>query len=243
MAKQGKSQLTDDERIFPEEVPPPKRETPPALYPLVAIWRAIRDWWQGLFVLTVASLIASALVITVVASAPAIGALMLLARASILHDQPSLMTFFTALRGNFLRAWKLGAVGLLTVVIIYADVPFYYQVIGQGGMLVGVLTLLVFYVLLLWFQTFSYAWAMFAVREDLNTKDLLRNGLLLALRYPVHNLISTLFAGVLVLASVYLPPLLLLIVPAILASLALRNLYLLAPEVAPEDMDTLRLVE
>jgi uncharacterized membrane protein YesL len=228
--------------IFPEEEPPPERELPAYVRPILPIGRAVHDWWRELFILTVSSIVWGILVITVIGLAPATAALMVVARAAALHEGPTLRLFFTAFRAYFARSWLVGIVQILSIVIILFDFPFYYSFASQGGFFAPLGALFLLYIALSWLQTLYYAWAMLVTRTDLSLGQMLRNGALITLRYPFHHLLSGAFLALLLFAGSILPPLLILALPPIWALLALHNLYLLAPEIVPEDVEGLSIV-
>ena len=234
----------EDEREVEEEFEPapPRREAPRIFRPLLSVGRAIRDWWRDLLVLSLASLAWAALSLTIVGGPPAGAALFTTARATILHENPDTRLFLAALRVYFGRSWLLGAVGIAGLVIWAFDLDFYNSTFGQEGLLGPLGFIFIFYVGVVWLQTISYAWALLVSRNDLRLLQQLRNGALIALRYPFHNLISTLFIGALFALGIYFPPLYVLVIPPLVALLALHNTYLLAPELVPEDSEALSIV-
>jgi uncharacterized membrane protein YesL len=229
------------EPLLDEEPIAPRRELPAFLRPVVPIGRAVSDWWREIFVLTAVSLIWTVLAITVIGSAPATAALVVVARSAILHDQPGVGMFFSAMRDYFRRSWSVGLVLLLSILFVAVDVPFYLSFFGQGDLLGGVVTIFVFYALILWSQALSYAWVLLVVRPNLSLGLMLRNGLLISMRYPLQNILSSLFLLALFLAALFFPPVLLFIIPPIWALLSLHNLYSLVPQLAPDDVRDLSL--
>jgi len=113
---------------------------------------------------------------------------------------------------------------------------------AEAGIFATFGTLLLLYIVVMWLQTLSYAWTMLITRSDLKLGQMLRNGALISFRYPFHNLLSSAFIALLLYASVLLPPLIILVIPPVWALLMLHNLYLLAPEIVPQDAQGLSLV-
>ncbi len=215
----------------------------PAAKPFVAIWRTIRDWWRELLVLTVTCFGWLVLSVTIIGWPPATTALYAMARATVLHEHPDLQLFVTSLRAYFGKSWRLGAIGLLGTLLWFLDLSLYLAMAGELGGLAWIGAVLILYIGVVWVQTLFFAWPMLVCRDDLAVRHLLRNGAILAMRYPVHNLIMTLFGGFLLWLTVfYAPPLIALATPALLALLGLHNLYLLAPELAPDDIEVLHVV-
>ncbi len=215
----------------------------PAAKPFVAAWRAIRDWWGELLVLAVTCFAWLVLALTVVGAPPATAALYAMARATALHEHPDVRLFLAGLRVYFGKSWALGAIGLSGVLFWLVDLLLYMAMAQDFGGLAWFGAVFIAYFGLVWAQTLFYAWPMMVCRDDLRVVDLLRNGVILSMRYPLHNFVTTLFAALLLAITIlYIPPLIALATPALLALLGLHNFYLLAPELVPEDIATLEIV-
>jgi hypothetical protein len=235
--------LFGPEPLFPEEPePPPPGPPPPWLKPVLPVGRAIRDWWRELLVNSLASLVWFGLSITIIGGPPAAAALYVTARAAILHESPDWRLFLAALRTYFMRAWVLALVGLVGIVIWFVDLQFYLGALGGQGVLGWAGAIFVIYVGVVWLQVLLYAWPIMVCRDDLRLPQLLRNGFIIALRFPFASFINSLFLALLLLASWYLPPLFVLVLPPIVALLGLHSLYLLVPELVPEDSQALSVV-
>lgn len=220
----------------------PTRELPSALRPLLPVGRTIRDWWRELLIMGLASLAWFILSLTIVGGPPAGAALYTLARATALHEHPDIPLFVNALRAYFVRSWQLGAVGLLGTAVWLLDLFFYAGISGDLGAIGWLGAIFIFYVGLIWLLTLFYAWALMVCRDDLKLGQLLRNGFVVALRFPVHNFIAAFFLLLLGALAWYAPPLVVLVIPALVALLGLHNLYLVAEELVPKDVEALRIV-
>jgi uncharacterized membrane protein YesL len=202
----------------------------------------MRDWWRDLLVMTLASLAWVALSLTVIGGPPAGAALFAMARASALHESPDTALFLASLRAYFVRGWLLGLVGALGIAVWVADFYFYTGVLAQAGSIGLVGAALIAYIGVLWLQTLLYAWALLISRDDLRVGQLLRNGAIMALRFSTQTLVNTLFVAGLLGLSFYLPFIAVLALPAVAALVGVHTLYLIAPELVPEDSEALALV-
>jgi uncharacterized membrane protein YesL len=220
----------------------PPREIPPVLKPFLPVGRTLRDWWRELLVMSLASFVWFGLSLTIIGGPPAGAALYAMARAAALHEQPDRALFTASLRAYFGKSWLLGLVGLLGIILWVVDLSLFLQLAGGEGIIGWVGTVFICYVGLMWLQTLFYAWPMMVCRDDLTLLQLLRNGVVIALRYPIHNFIATIFMGLLFALAVYAPPMVVLVIPALVALLGVHNLLLLAPELVPEDSDALGIV-
>jgi uncharacterized membrane protein YesL len=227
---------------FGDESPPPRWEVPRAFRPLLPLGRTILDWWRDLFILSLACLAWGLLSLTVVGGPPAGAALYVMCRATILHEQPDVALFLAALRSYFIRSWLLGLVGVLGVAAWLVDLIFYTSLVAQGGLLAQFGALVIFYAGIIWLQTLFYAWSLMVCRPDLNTLQLLRNGVITTLRKPGTTFVDTSYIALLLAIAWALPPLLVLLIPVHVALLGLHSLYLLAPELVPEDAEALNIV-
>ncbi len=91
---------------------------------------------------------------------------------------------------------------MLGSLIWWFDFNYYLVTLANAG-LPGLLgSTLIFYVGVIWIQTLLYGLALIPCRDDLKLPQLLRNGAIIALRYPLHNAIFTIFIGLLFLPGV-----------------------------------------
>jgi uncharacterized membrane protein YesL len=232
----------EDEQLFEEESPLPQRDLPGPLRPLLPVGRTIRDWWRDLLPLSLACFAWAALSLTVIGGPPAGAALFAMCRASILHEEPDTRLFVGALRAYFLKSWLLGLVSAAGIAIWVVDLMLYAGVATQAG-LVGQLGLFaIIYVGVTWLQTLFYAWALLVCRPDLKLLQLLRNGMVLALRNPLQTYLNTLYIALVFVLGYALPALFVLLAPLHVALLGLHSLYVLAPELVPEDAEAFAIV-
>ncbi|HET9495571.1 MAG TPA: hypothetical protein VFR15_15165, partial [Chloroflexia bacterium] len=131
---------------------------------------------------------------------------------------------------------------VLGLALWWLDLLLYVSLAADGGAVAWAGWAIIFYMGIIWLHTLSYAWTLMVCRDDLRLLPLLRNGLLLTLRYPGHTIANSVVGGVFLLVAMYAPPLLGLILPALVALLGLHSLYMLAPELVPDDADMLRVV-
>ena len=225
-----------------EDSPPLRREISPALRVFLPVGRTLGDWWRELLVLTLASFVWFALSLTIIGGPPAGAALYSMARAAALHEQPDRALFLASLRAYFGKSWLLALLGLFGIILWLLDLNLYIQLAG-GIEIVGFLgAVFIFYIGLVWIQTIFYAWPMMVCRDDLTFAQLLRNSVVLALRYPIHNFVATIFVGLLLALAFYAPPMVVLVIPAFVSLLGIHYLLILAPELVPEDSDALQVV-
>ncbi len=218
-----------------DDVLPPRRELPEPLKPLLALVHTLNDWWRDLVVMSLASLAWTILSATVIAGPPAWAALYAMSRASALHEHPDIPLFIAAMRSYFFKSWLLAGVSILAAAIWAADLNFYLKFVQNIEALAWLGSVLFLYIGLVMLQTLFYAWPLLVCRDDLSVRQLLREGVLLALRYPLRNAISTLFIALMVLISIYLPPLIVLVLPAMISLLGFHNLYALDTDLVEDD--------
>jgi len=213
-----------------------------ALRLVLPVGRTLGDWWREMLVLGVACFAWLLLSLTVIGGPPAGAALYAAARGTALHQHVDLRLFTTALRAYFLKSWMVGLVGLFGILFWWVDLTLYVNLLGGSSVLGWAGAIIIFYLGVIWLHTLSYAWSLMVCRDDLRLKQLLRNGLILSLRFPANTITTSIIAGVLLLGAIYVPPLIGLVIPALVALLGLHNLYLLAPELVPDDIEVLRVV-
>jgi uncharacterized membrane protein YesL len=209
---------------------------------VLPVVRTLGDWWREMLTLGMICFAWLLLSMTVIGGPPAGAALYAAARGTVLHQHIDLRLFTTALRQYFLRSWILGLVGLFGIVVWWLDLTLYVNLVGDSGAIAWAGRVIVFYAGVIWLHTLSYAWSLMVCRDDLRLLHLLRNGLILSLRYPANTITTSIVAGVILLGAMYAPPLIGLVLPALIALLGLHNLYLLAPELVPDDIEVLRVV-
>jgi uncharacterized membrane protein YesL len=228
------NQPGEEQELFGDEAPP-RRAVPRPVMPLVPLGRALRDWGSNILILSMSVVLWVLLSFTIVGGPPAGAALFCVARAVVLHEGPDLRLFFKSLRAYFWRSWQLALAGLLGLLILVADLKVYPSMVDPGGFFSTVVGIIVLYVGLMWLTTLFYAWPLLVSREDFNLVHLLRNGFVIAARYPANSLISVAFIALLLFATYFLPPIGVIIMPALVPLLALNNLYALVPGLVPKD--------
>jgi uncharacterized membrane protein YesL len=192
--------------------------------------------------MSLASFVWFALSLTIIGGPPAAAALYSMARAAALHEQPDKALFLASLRAYFGRSWLLGIIGLFGIILWVVDLTLYIQLAG-GIEIVGFIgAVFIFYLGLIWIQTLFYAWPMMVCRDDLTIPQLLRNSVVMALRYPLHHFVAAIFIALLLALAFYAPPMVVLVIPALVSLLGVHYLLLLAPELVPEDSDALHVV-
>lgn len=234
--------IGDGEGLAQEDGLPLRREVSPAVRVFLPVGRTLADWWRELLVMSLASFVWFALSLTIIGGPPAAAALYSMARAGALHEQPDKALFLASLRAYFVRSWLLGLIGLLGIILWVMDLNLYIQLAGGVGIIGFVGAVLIFYIGVVWIQTLFYAWPMMVCRDDLTLVQLLRNSVVMALRYPLHNFVATVFMALLLALALYAPPMIVLVIPALVSLLGVHSLLLLAPELVPEDSDALHVV-
>ncbi len=66
--------------------------------------------------------------------------------------------------------------------------------------------------------------------------------MVMALRYPLHHLIVIVFMALLLALAFYAPPMVVLVIPALMSLLGVHYLLMLAPELVPEESEALQVV-
>jgi uncharacterized membrane protein YesL len=180
---------------------------------------SFRDTYNELFLMVILSLLWWLAMITVVASAPATLALAHIGYRIAREKRVDFDFAKEAFRNHFWLGWRIGIVGLVSLIIIIGNLLFYLQLEGwlQG------LAFFFLYLLTAWLTVFLYGFALVSAMKDRSMRAVLRNAALLTFANPIFSfllaLALVLLAGISVL--VILP---LLLAPGLVAIMGGRAL-------------------
>ncbi|HIP97655.1 MAG TPA: hypothetical protein EYH32_10625 [Anaerolineae bacterium] len=144
---------------------------------------SIRDWWDEVFVLAGAGLVAFFLVLTVIGAPPALAGLSSLAHSLIREKRIEFGDFWVGIRRYAWASWKLLGLGLLGTVVLAVDIAFCLSP-QRSGLLLRLMGWIDVYALVIWLGGQIYVLPLLMRMEDRRTFLVLRNALLLCLGYP-----------------------------------------------------------
>lgn len=174
---------------------------------LQVIGLSFRDIYNELFLMVILSLLWWLAMVTVVASAPATTALAHIGYRIARERRVDFDFAKETFRKHFWLGWRIGIVGLVSLIVVVGNMLFYLQLEGwlQG------LAFFFLYLLTAWVTIFLYGFAMVSAMDAPTMRAALRNALLMTFANPI-------FSFILALALILLAGLsVILILPLLLA--------------------------
>jgi len=156
-------------------------------------------WWIG--------------TILIVPSAPVMLAMNHVANRIANYKRVDNSFFWEALRQHIGKGWLLYVISLLLPLAVLVNVWFYFNSTSWMNF-IGIAWLWIF---LLVVMVLQYVFPLFWQQDEPQIRLVLRNALLLALRYPLYTLLMLLFQLFLLVISLVLTLPLILLTPALLA--------------------------
>lgn len=177
------------------------RDSYPGTNPLVVVWLAVKGVYEDLFPLVAISLLTWLASLVIVLGPPAWFGVHEMARRVADGRAVSASLWWTVVRENIGRAWKLAALSLLVGVVLASNVLFYARLGGVWRYI----TVGFIWLLLVWGLANVYLWPVAVLQDEDRTFILFRNAVYLALLYPVHTVTAALILLVWTVMSVVLP--------------------------------------
>jgi uncharacterized membrane protein YesL len=168
---------------------------------------SIRDWWDEMFILTGAGLVAFFLMLTVIGAPPALAGLSYLAHLLVRDKRAEFGDFWVGFRRYFWASWKLLGLGLLVAVVLSADVAFCLSP-QREGLILRLMGWINVYALAIWLGGQIYVLPLLMRMEDRRIILTLRNALLLCLGYPLFTFTLLILLTLTLAISVAMPILL-----------------------------------
>jgi uncharacterized membrane protein YesL len=126
------------------------------------------------------------------------------------------MDFIDTVKNNWKQSLAIGAIDFVVYFVMIFSISFYHGQISSNNMFIIPFALCVVFVVIFTFMQY-YLFVML-ITFDLRMKQLLKNAFIFSFAGLGHNIIITLFCGILVLLTYVLFPLSLLLIPFILVS-------------------------
>lgn len=186
----------------------------------LVFWNALKDTWDGLLLLVLTNVATVLLIIPVVTSAPALGALWYVAHRVAKGRSTSLGDYFGAFRRYFWKAWGVALIAIVGFVLVFANLWFYTAATGPIDLASTVtLGIRVFWIVVgfLWLIFQMYPLALLFEQEDQRLRTALRNAGVLLITRPSFSLVLALLLVVVGLVMGLLLPLWFLVLLAFFA--------------------------
>lgn len=201
--------------------------------------RSLADLWSQIIGYSMCNLVVLLGCVLVVPGPPLLlGLLHVATESSRYNERPEVTALLRAARTEFLRAWRLALVHLAALVVLSISLTFYAQIEQAWALPLVMLTLAIGWT---WLGVMLYSGALL-VRSERGALIAVRNGVVLFTHYPLFSSVILLLAGLALVLSLVVVPLLLLVTVSFLVVLAtrattwgLRQEGILPPVVEPKE--------
>ena len=135
--------------------------------------------------------------------------------------------FFAGMREHAVLSWKVYGLWMVGLIIILFNLQFY----NMNGSMIGSLISIVFlYLAMVWFGLLIYIGPLMRIQTDKRVRTIARNAALMTFGRPIFSLVTLVMMGLIVIASIWLPFLLLIATFAFLALWSFRATLTLIAE-------------
>ena len=135
--------------------------------------------------------------------------------------------FVEGMREYAVLSWKVYGLWMVGLIIILFNLQFY----NMNGSMIGSLISIVFlYLALVWFGLLIYIGPLMRIQTDKRVRTIARNAALMTFGRPIFSLVTLVMMGLIVIASIWLPFLLLIATFAFLALWSFRATLTLIAE-------------
>ena len=183
--------------------------------PFAVIGRALRDYWDEAFNLMLCNLIWFFAQLLVIPGPPATAALFYVTNQVAHGGFARMPDYSEGFKRHFWDGWKWGVLNILVIVVLGYAVIFYGTSDFPAGLGFVLMSLSVA-LLVIWLLTQLFAFPFWLEQEDRRFSVAFRNALVIQAQNVRLMLITMALTVVLAVATRFLPPLLLLIVVALL---------------------------
>ena len=135
--------------------------------------------------------------------------------------------FFAGMRANPVLSWKVYGLWMLGLVIILVNLQFYSS---NSTTIASILYVLFLYFTVVWFGFLMYIGPLMHIQTDKRIRTIARNAALMTFGRPLFTLITLALMAIIVVASIWLPILLLLAAVSFLAIWSFRAVLTLIAE-------------
>lgn len=127
--------------------------------------------------------------------------------------------FFAGMREYAVLSWKIYGLWTLGLIVILFNLRFYNL---NGGAVSAVLTVTFLYFALVWFGLLIYIGPLMRLQTDKRIRTIARNAALMTFGRPVFTIVTLILMGMIIVASIWLPFLLLIVTFSFLALWSFR---------------------
>jgi hypothetical protein len=168
-----------------------------------AVWALAALPGMAVFLLGGSLLVAALAVVVLVLllSPPTMGMFYLTADVTR-RERLELRSFFAGIRQYYRRAWVVGAINGLFVILAYFNFIFYNAQASAGSPL-AIIAVVWIYIVVVWFTMQIYMWPLALRMEQLKPWLLIRNSALATFKYAFFSLLLGLFLLVVLIASFF----------------------------------------
>jgi uncharacterized membrane protein YesL len=213
------------------------------------LWKSLRDLFDDLFVLAVVNLLwllinaplvivtflalnnPSALYIVlllgVLTLGPSTAGLYAVAERVTDGRTSSWRDFIAGLRTYATLSWRVYGLWMIGLIVILVNFQFYGQ---SGSSIASFLYVLFLYIALVWFGFLIYIGPLMVLQTDKRIRTIARNAALMTFGRPLFSLITLVLMAIIVVASIWLPILLLLATASFMAVWSFRATLTLIAE-------------
>jgi uncharacterized membrane protein YesL len=213
------------------------------------LWRSLKDLFEDLFVLAIVNLLwllinaPLALALIFSASNPALLYIVLLVGVLSLGPSnaglyaiaervtdgrtSSWRDFIAGVRAHPALSWKIYGLWMLGLIVILVNLQFYS---GTPSTVFSFLYVLFLYFIVVWFGILIYIGPLMLIQTDKRIRTIARNAALMTFGRPLFTLITLVLMAIIVVASIFVPILLLVATCSFLALWSFRATLTLVAE-------------
>jgi uncharacterized membrane protein YesL len=213
------------------------------------LWKSLKDLFEDLFILALVNilwLLINALpavaaffalrnpnalylvmLVSVLTLGPSSAGLYAVAERVTDGRTSSWRDFFAGMRADPVLSWKVYGLWMLGLVVILVNLQFYSQ---NESTIAAFLRILFLYFAVVWFGFLMYIGPLLQLQTDKRIRTIARNAALMTFGRPLFTLVTLALMAIIVVASVWLPILLLLATVSFLAVWSFRAVLTLIAE-------------
>lgn len=183
-------------------------------------WKAIKDFWDELFVLVLMNLLTAVLLVPVVTFPPALAGLWNVANKMARREGVEWSDYFSGFKRYFWKSWLLALINIVVFLLLYVNFSFYAPDVPPFNLGPNVslwVRMFVVVIGVLWLCLQMYPMAMLMEQTDQKIRLALRNSAILLFANPGFSFVLALLLLLLAVASTMLPALWAMITLALFA--------------------------